>query len=98
MATAVLLYRRSPVAMARRKAAFLSIGAGVLGFLINLFPVPIFTSVFFYFGGALYLCAGILLGPYYGFITALIADLPLLPDWRHPYVLVVFGIEALVVS
>jgi signal transduction histidine kinase/CheY-like chemotaxis protein len=84
--------------MAYRKPALLSIGAGLAGLVINLFPVPIFTSVLFYFGGALYLAVGILLGPGYGLLTALIANVPLLPDWSHPQALVLFGIEAAIVG
>ena len=84
--------------MAYRKPLLLSIAAGLLALILNLFPVPIFTGVLFYFGGALSLAAGILIGPGYGFLAAIIGNIPVLPDWRHPFALLVFGLEALIVS
>jgi signal transduction histidine kinase/ActR/RegA family two-component response regulator len=84
--------------MTYRKPVLLGLGWGIAGLIVNLFPVPIFTGVLFYFGGTLYLCAGILLGPLAGFLAALIASIPLIPQISHAYYLLVFASEALVVA
>ena len=51
----------------------LSFGAGALGLIVNLFPIYVFTGAHFYFGGALDVFAGIVLGPQYGLLAAAIA-------------------------
>ena len=84
--------------MQQRTRVLLTTGAGVLGLLINLFPVPIFTGVTFHFGGALYLSAGILFGPAYGLLAGIIASLTLIPAWNQLYVVLLAAIEAVVVS
>jgi len=94
----VHLHRPEISDVSYRRPILFSVAAGLIGLVINLFPVPIFTSVFFYFGGVLYLSAGILLGPAYGFLAALIASLAVVPDWTRLYVILPFGIEALIVA
>jgi signal transduction histidine kinase/ActR/RegA family two-component response regulator len=79
------------------KPILISICAGLLGALINLVPVPIFTGVLFYLGGTLYLCTGILFGPAYGLLTAFISITPLFREWSGA-ALPFFGLEAMIVS
>ena len=84
--------------MSLHRRLLLSIGAGLAAFLINLFPVPVFTGVMFYFGGALYVCAGIVLGPIYGVLAAVISNIPLNASWTQISLLFLFPVEAAVVA
>src|SRR6185436_19934924 len=69
--------------MSRQERLLVSLGAGILGLLLNLFPVFVFSGVTFHFGGALSLYAGLLFGPALGLLTAIITNLPLLSTGNH---------------
>src|SRR5262245_36484123 len=83
--------------MSYRRPVLFSVAAGIAGFLLNLYPVPIFTGVPFSFGNALYLCTGILLGPLYGLLTALIANVPIM-TFSAPLLLLFCSVESVTVA
>ncbi len=68
-----------------RRRVLASIAAGVVGSAINWFPVDFPGGVHLTFGGIFSLIVALTLGPAYGALTALIAELPGLvhPFWRH---------------
>jgi hypothetical protein len=81
--------------MRRSNPILWSIAAGTVGAVINLFPVPLFSGVLLHLGGALYLSAGILLGPVYGLVAAILTLT--LSTWSPLWAVAVFGLEGLVV-
>src|SRR6266478_104695 len=76
----------------------LTFGAGALGLIINLFPIYVFTGAHFYFGGALDVFAGIVLGPQYGLLAAAIAYLPLAREWDQVPANLFFVVEAGIIA
>jgi two-component system, sensor histidine kinase len=71
---------------------------GLLGILVNLPKLTIFTGATLLFGGAFYLMAALLYGPWYGAIAALITALPSLLLWGHPETACILVAEALTVG
>src|SRR5689334_25030235 len=84
--------------MSYRRPVLLSIAAGVLGLIVNLFPIATFTGVLFYFGEALCLSAGILFGPVFAVLAAMVASLATSGGWHHLRVVLLFAAEGLAVS
>src|SRR5688572_14309804 len=84
--------------MRHPKRLLISIGVGILGAIINLFPVPVFTGVPFYFAGPLSLSVGVLFGPWYGLIASLLAAAPPLNARADSQIILLCAFEALVVS
>ncbi len=71
---------------------------GLLGILVNLPKLTIFTGATLLFGGALYLMAALLFGPLYGALAALITALPSILLWGHPETACILVAEALAVG
>jgi signal transduction histidine kinase/CheY-like chemotaxis protein len=80
------------------KKLLISILAGVLGYLVNHFPLPVFGRVEIVFGGVCYLFIAICYGPVYGLLAALIAATKPVELWGNPYVLTYMGMEGLAVG
>src|SRR5260370_12459924 len=71
---------------------------GVLGMLVNLPRLTIFTGAPLLFGGIFYISVTLLCGPLYGAIAALITAIPEALLWRHPETAAILVLEALVVG
>ncbi|HXG64127.1 MAG TPA: ATP-binding protein, partial [Blastocatellia bacterium] len=80
------------------RSLLITAGAGLLGFYINGFLLPVFTGVALTFGGIFSLLMALAYGPVYGGVAALIAASRTLPLWGHPYALVFCGLEAVAVG
>lgn len=86
----------APFPARHRWAAALLLGAA--GLLVNLQPVPLSPGTDLVFGGVAYLLAAVALGPWQGAAAAAIASVRTLFIWGHPYALLIFCLEALVVG
>src|SRR6202167_5956548 len=71
---------------------------GLLGILVNLPKLTIFTGATLLFGGAFYLMAALLYGPWYGAIAALITALAPGLLWGHPETACIVISEAVTVG
>ena len=71
---------------------------GLLGILVNLPRLSIFTGATLLFGGVFYMMAALLYGPWYGAIAALLTALPSLLLWGHPEAVSILVAEALTVG
>jgi two-component system, sensor histidine kinase len=76
----------------------LSLVAGGMGFWVNSFPVSVFGSVQTTFGSIFGLSIALAYGPWYGLLATIIATIRLTLLWDSPYVLLLFGLEALIVG
>ncbi|MGI2174949.1 diguanylate cyclase [Shewanella ulleungensis] len=72
-----------------------SIALGVVGLLINCYPIQFFANVQFVLGNTVTVIAAVLLGPWYAFVTAMLASTGLMINWDSPHVYLFFGLEAL---
>ncbi len=84
-----------------KRRILLSLIAGVLGFGVNGLVVPVFGQnggVTLIFGGIFYLLIAIVYGPVYGLIASLVTSSRTILIWGHPYALITFGLEAVVVG
>ncbi len=68
---------------------------GIIGLLVNTFPIPLFANVQLVLGNTVVVIAAILLGPWYALITALFAATGLMIIWDSPHVYILYCIEAL---
>ncbi|MCH7423464.1 diguanylate cyclase [Shewanella sp. MM_2022_3] len=68
---------------------------GLLGLVINIFPIPLFANVQLILGNAAVVIVAILLGPWYALYTALFTATGLMLAWSSSHVYVVFLLEAL---
>jgi signal transduction histidine kinase/sensor domain CHASE-containing protein len=71
---------------------------GLLGLLLNAFPVRLSPGIDALFGGVAYLLAAVALGPGPGFLAAAIASVRTVWLWGHPWAWLIFSLEALVVG
>src|ERR1700691_6044792 len=71
---------------------------GLLGILFNLPRLTIFTGATLLFGGAFYLMAALLYGPWLGALAALITAVPSALLWGHREVAFIVAAEALTVG
>jgi len=71
---------------------------GLLGILVNLPHLTIFTGAALLFGGAFYLMAALLYGPWHGAVAALLTALPSILLWGHPEAAYIVVAEALTVG
>lgn len=69
-----------------------------LGFAGNYFGLPLFFNVDFVFGSIFALLAVVLCGPALGTISAAIAATATYFLWNHPYTVITFTLEALIVG
>ncbi|HBF45863.1 MAG TPA: GGDEF domain-containing protein, partial [Shewanella frigidimarina] len=63
--------------------------------LINCYPIQFFANVQFVLGNTVTVIAAVLLGPWYAFLTAMMASTGLMLIWDSPHVYLFFGLEAL---
>lgn len=73
----------------------LAIFLGLLGFALNLYPIPLFANVQLILGNTAVVITAKLLGPYYALLTALGTATGLALSWDNPHVYIVFLLEAL---
>lgn len=71
---------------------------GAAGFLLNTLSVPLFPNIDLIFGGVAYLLAAAALGPGPGLVAAFLASLYTFVLWDHPYALLIFSAEGLLVG
>jgi diguanylate cyclase (GGDEF)-like protein len=71
---------------------------GMLGALLNSFPVELAYSISLVLGNLAFIIAAAYLRPTLTFLCALICVTPLLVIWGHPFGFITFGLEALFVS
>jgi len=80
------------------RSLVVTLAFGLLGILINLLHLTIFTGAPLLFGGAFYLMAALLYGPWFGAIAALITAVPSVLLWGHPEAACIAVAEALTVG
>lgn len=68
---------------------------GLLGLIINLYPIPQIANVPLILGNAVVVIVAILLGPWYALLTAFFTVTGLMLSWASPHVYIVFLLEAL---
>ncbi|MCL1044406.1 diguanylate cyclase [Shewanella electrodiphila] len=71
---------------------------GVIGFIINCYPIPIFANVQLVLGNTFTIISAVILGPGYALITALLSASGLMFTWDSPHVYLIFGVEALFIG
>lgn len=71
---------------------------GLIGFVLNLFPLPLFANVQLILGNACYVIAAVVLGPRYAFAVSLICAAGLFVIWDTAHVFILFPLEALVLA
>lgn len=67
---------------------------GLIGLIINLYPLPLFANIQLILGNASYVISAVLFGPWYALYTASIAITGLFISWDSPHVYLIFSIEA----
>lgn len=70
----------------------------ICGFLLNLYPLPLFANVQLILGNAAYVIAAVILGPRYAVAVALACAAGLYAIWGAEHVFVIFPLEALVLA
>ncbi|QYK06794.1 sensor domain-containing diguanylate cyclase [Shewanella zhangzhouensis] len=70
----------------------------IFGFLLNLYPLPLFANVQLILGNAAYVIAAVILGPRYAVAVALVCAAGLFLTWDTKHVFVLFPLEALVLA
>ncbi|MGS0825383.1 sensor domain-containing diguanylate cyclase [Shewanella sp. 0m-8] len=73
----------------------LATSLGVIGLIINLYPIHLFANIQLILGNVSYVIVAVLLGPWYALYTAIITVTGLMIAWDSPHVYVLFGVEAL---
>lgn len=68
---------------------------GLIGLLVNLYPIHLFANIQLILGNVSYVIAAVLLGPWYALYTAMITVTGLMVAWDSPHVYFLFGVEAL---
>lgn len=68
---------------------------GLIGLIVNLYPIHLFANIQLILGNISYVVAAILLGPWYALYTAIITVTGLMIVWDSPHVYFLFGVEAL---
>jgi signal transduction histidine kinase/HAMP domain-containing protein/sensor domain CHASE-containing protein len=71
---------------------------GLLGLLLNAFPVQLTPGIDVLFGGVAYLLAAVALGPGPGLLAGATASLLTVWLWNHPWAWLIFSLEALAVG
>jgi len=68
---------------------------GLIGLIINLYPIPLSANVQLILGNTAVVIVAILLGPWYALFTAFFTATGLMLIWSSPHVYIVFLLEAL---
>ena len=87
-----------PFRVKLERGLVVSLAFGVLGLLVNLPGLSIFTGATVLLGGVFYLGAALLYGPIYGAIAAAITAIPSMLLWGHPETVFILVLEALTVG
>lgn len=80
------------------RSIILALALGLLGALINSYPIELAYSVSLVIGNLAFIIAAAYLRPTLTLLCAVICVAPLLIIWGHPYGFLTFGCEALFVS
>ncbi len=73
----------------------LATALGLLGFVLNLFPIPLFANVQLVLGNTAVVIIAKLLGPWYALLTSVFTASGLMLVWDSPHVYLIFLLEAL---
>ncbi|MCL2914294.1 diguanylate cyclase [Shewanella corallii] len=73
----------------------LSLLFGLIGYLINLYPIPLFANVELIVGNVCLVIVAAIAGPYYALLTALMCATGLYVSWDSLYPFLIFMMEAL---
>jgi signal transduction histidine kinase/ActR/RegA family two-component response regulator len=84
--------------MTTTRRLLITVGVGLLGAILNLFPIPVFTGAPFYVSGPLYLCIGTLFGSWYGLIAAALMTAPSMVVRADSLFILLCALEAVTVS
>lgn len=84
-------------ALTRSRAAF-AVSLGLIGFLLNVFEIPLAAGTSLVVGNLAYIIVAARLGPAWSLVAALITVIPFTWHWGHPNGFIVFGLEAMVVA
>ncbi|WP_256871093.1 diguanylate cyclase [Shewanella sp. Scap07] len=68
---------------------------GLIGLVINLYPIPLFGNAQLIVGNAAYVIVAILLGPWYALLAATMTSIGLFIAWQSWHIFVLFSIQAL---
>lgn len=71
---------------------------GVIGFVLNLHPVHLFSDLTLVFGPAFSILVALSVGPVAGAMTAAVVSTALFWSWDNPYAVLFFVLEAFVVG
>ena len=80
------------------RSLVVTLAFGVLGMLVNLPRLTIFTGAALWFGGIFHLMAALLFGPMYGAIAALLTVIPCALLWGRPETACIVVAEAVTVG
>ena len=83
--------------LTRSRAAF-AVSLGLIGFLLNVFEIPLAAGTSLVVGNLAYIIVAARLGPAWSLVAALITVIPFTWHWGHPNGFIVFGLEAMVVA
>lgn len=73
----------------------LSLLFGLIGYLVNLYPIPLFANVELIVGNICLVIVASIAGPYYALLTALLCATGLYISWDSWYPFLLFALEAL---
>ncbi|MGL4473805.1 MAG: diguanylate cyclase [Shewanella sp.] len=76
----------------------LSVIFGVIGLILNLFPIPLFANVQLIFGNTALVIIAVLAGPWFALLTAMLCALGLFLSWGNWFIFVFLAIEAIVLG
>jgi diguanylate cyclase (GGDEF)-like protein len=82
----------------QNRAVILAILLGVLGAVLNSFPIELAYNISLIIGNLAFIIAAAYLRPLFTLLCALICVAPLLISWGHPFGFLTFGLEGLFVS
>lgn len=80
------------------RACFWAVFAGLGGYVLNGFPIEVYSGVHFIWGGLLSVPVSLVRGPGWGLVAAVIASSRTVGLWGHPYAWVTLSLEGLVVG
>nr|PMH89212.1 deoxyuridine 5'-triphosphate nucleotidohydrolase [Shewanella sp. 10N.286.48.B5] len=81
-----------------KKNLLIALCFGLLGMVINCYPIPIFANVQLVLGNTFTVISAVLLGPWYGLVTAILSASGLMLTWGSPHVYLLFCTEAIFIG
>ncbi|NRD74310.1 diguanylate cyclase [Shewanella sp. VB17] len=73
----------------------LSVIFGLIGLLVNLYPIQLFANSQLILGNIFFVITAILLGPWFALLCAIISSIGLMIAWASPHILLLFSLEAI---